>query len=246
MGTATGSVVMIATKNIFEVLRRDIFLFGLFFSCLADFRTVSPYGKDVYDHRTGQKCTRCGGALHDSIVNFGENLPPRDLTLARDNAETADLCLVLGSSLTVTPANGIPEIVGQKNRAKLAICNLQATPIDELAEFRIFCEADVLMMKVMEKLATEVDSDGTPVTFLQSVRLEGSRRVAREEPFIIHVRELLQPGSQLNLELEFMGHYNEPNLVLAHNYNGEEEILYILSFNPQNGQWVIEIGESLT
>lgn len=94
--------------------------------------------------------------------------------------------------------------------------------------------------------ATGVDSDGTPVTFLQSVKLEGSRRVARSEPFIINVRESLQPGAQLNLELEFMGHYNESNLELVHNYNGDEEILYILKFNPQNGEWTIERPDSLT
>jgi mono-ADP-ribosyltransferase sirtuin 6 len=185
----------------------------------------------------------------------------------------ADLCLVLGSSLTVTPANQIPEMVGQRKEAKLAICNLQETPIDELSDFRIFSEADILMSKVMEQLdltippfilrrrlevkvetqqedrhrvtATGVDSDGTPASFLQSVRLEGSRRVAREEPFTMHVREVLQPGSQVKLELEFMGHYNEPNLDLVHNYNGEEEVLYILSFNLQNGQWTTERGESL-
>ncbi|GAD92795.1 hypothetical protein NECHADRAFT_106479 [Paecilomyces variotii No. 5] len=241
---------------------------------IRDFRAVSKYEKGDHDHRTGRKCTRCGGALHDTIINFGENLPAQALDLAHKHAEMADLCLVLGSSLTVSPANGIPEIVGQRNGAQLAICNLQKTPIDNLSNFRVFSEADVLMTRVMEKLSlpippfilrrclmvkvetqeedrhkvitTGVDSDGTPVTFLQSVRLEGSRRIARSEPYIIHVRESLQPGTELKLELEFMGHYNEPNLELVHEYNGEEELLYILNFNPQTGEWVIEKPDNLT
>lgn len=195
------------------------------------------------------------------------------MELAQANAEMADLCLVLGSSLTVTPANSIPEIVGQRKNAKLAICNLQTTPIDELVSLRIFSEADLLMAKVMEKLklsippfvlrrrlvvkvetqeedrhrvtCTGVDTDGTPMTFLQSVRLEGSRRVARAEPFVILVRESLRPGSPLKLDLEFMGHYDEPNLELVHDYNGEEEVLYALEFNLQSGKWSVERQEDI-
>lgn len=211
--------------------------------------------------------------MHDSIINFGESLPARALEFAHENAQKADLCLVLGSSLTVTPANEIPEVVGQRKGAKLVICNLQKTPIDELSDIRIFSEADVLMIRVMEKLSlpipsfilqrrlvvqaetleedrhritvTGVDSDGTPVTFLESVKLEGSRRIARSEPFIIQVRESLQPSAQLKFELEFMGHYNEPNLELVHSYNGDEETLYILKYNPQNGEWTTERQDSL-
>ncbi|KAJ5200720.1 hypothetical protein N7491_008474 [Penicillium cf. griseofulvum] len=231
------------------------------------FRAVSTYERGDHDHRTGRKCARCGGILLDSIVNFDEQLPARDFDLGRENARNGDFCLVLGSSLTVIPANEIPKIVGEKKGAKLAICNLQKTPIDELCDYRIFAEADTLMIKVVEKLGlsippfilrrrlvvnvetqeedrhrvtvTGIDSDGTPVTFLQSVRLEGGRRVAREEPYVIHLRESLQPGAQLKLELEFMGHYNEPNLELVHDYNGDEPGLYILEYNPQNRAWVI-------
>lgn len=234
---------------------------------VLDFRAVSNYEKGDHDHRTGRKCVLCGGILLDSIVNFDENLPARDLDLARENAQKADLCLVLGSSLTVTPANGIPEIVGQKEDAKLAICNLQQTPIDDLSSIRIFAEADMLMERVMTKLGlpippftlrrrlvvdvetqedrhrimlTGVESDGTPMTFLQSVRLEGTRRVVRAEPFTIQVRDVLEPGAELKLELEFMGHYNEPNLELVHLYRGSEKGFYLLEYNPLNGAWVVE------
>lgn len=258
---------MIAARNIFEVIHSPWHSCYIGHLTGADFRAVSTYEKGDHDHRTTRKCARCGGTLYDTIINFGESLPAHAMALAQKNAEMADLCLVLGSSLTVTPANSIPEIVGQRKGAKLAICNLQTTPIDELTDLRIFSEADILMVKVMEKLnlpipsfvlrrrlvikvetqeedrhrviATGVDTDGTPMTFLQSARLEGSRRVARAEPFIILVRELLRPGSQLKLDLEFMGHYDEPNLELVHEYNGDEEVLYILEFNLQNGKWTI-------
>ncbi|OOQ89082.1 silent information regulator family protein [Penicillium brasilianum] len=238
---------------------------------IRDFRAVSTYENGIHDHRTGRKCARCGGTLIDSIINFGEDLPKRDLDLAYQHAELADLCLVLGSSLTVTPACKIPTIVGERKGAKLAICNLQTTPVDDITDYRIFTETDILMAKLMEKLdlaippfilrrrlivkvetqeedrrkveVTGVDSDGTPVTFLRSVRLEGSRRVARTEPYIIHVRDAVQPGSELRFDLEFMGHYNEPNLELVHLNYGNEEALYLLEYDPQTGKWSTERQE---
>lgn len=86
--------------------------------------------KTVRDHRTGRKCALCGGHLHDSIVNFGESLHAEPHKRAHAHAKKTDLCLVLESSLTVTPANEIPEIVGQRRDGKLVICNLQTTPFD--------------------------------------------------------------------------------------------------------------------
>jgi NAD-dependent SIR2 family protein deacetylase len=234
---------------------------------IRDFRAVATYEKSVKDHRTGRKCTRCGGALRDTIVNFGEDLPERAFQLGYDHAKKADLCLVLGSSLRVTPANTIPDVVARKKKAKLAICNLQETPLDDEADLRVHAKADDLMTRIMNKLqlpipafilrrqlvveiesqAEErhqlkvygVDVDGTPVTFLQSVKLEHSRRGVRSEPFVIAIRDKLNSGSLLRLELEFMGHYGEPNLVIAHEVNGERSLQtsYLLEYNPRSGQW---------
>lgn len=49
--------------------------------------------------------------MRDSIVNFGENLPQEELTRGEHEGEVADLCLAMGSSLTVTPAADIPEVI---------------------------------------------------------------------------------------------------------------------------------------
>ncbi|KAJ5085122.1 DHS-like NAD/FAD-binding domain-containing protein [Penicillium argentinense] len=113
-----------------------------------------------------------------------------------------------------------------------------------------FCE-DAVVIKVETREADRhratvngVDNDGT-MTFLQSVRLESSRRVARAEPFVILVRELLQPGDPLKFDLEFMGHYNGPNLELVREYSSEEEVIYFLEFNPQNGEWSASKQEAL-
>ena len=88
----------------------------------------------------------------DTIVNFGEFLPAEPLERAYDHSEKADLCLVLGSSLTIPPSSKIPEAVGKRKSAKLAICNLQSTPLDPLSDLRIYSKADDLMVRVMENL----------------------------------------------------------------------------------------------
>jgi hypothetical protein len=209
----------------------------------------------------------CGGALLDSIINFGESLPEQAFNLAHSHAEKSDLCLVLGSSLTVTPASLIPQIVGKKRNASLAICNLQPTPFDDKSNPRVYCSTDELMSLVMENLSIPVpafvlrrylvirlseehnerteltvagiDVDGTPSTFLRTVKLAYNRRVVRSEPFTINLRGGIEEGTQLDLELEFMGHYGEPNLQVSYCYNSKDPPtgLHLLEYNPTNGEW---------
>ncbi|KAK4163316.1 putative mono-ADP-ribosyltransferase sirtuin [Cladorrhinum sp. PSN259] len=258
---------------------------------LRDFRAVAPYTKTVKDHRTGRKCNDCGGNLLDSIINFGEFLWEDVLDKARKHSKKADLCLALGSSLTVPPANECPETVGRNRKGVLAICNLQETPIDFLCgdgksdDGRVWGRTDDLMARVMEHLGLEipewrlerrlvvkvegdskskdqtryqvtvggVDVDGkTPATFLQSLKLEGSRRAARTDPFVIGFRmdnlgDDDDARSKLKLELEFMGNYNEPNLEVVHTVDWENdlgrEVVYFLEYNPLTGEWKTQRGE---
>ena len=83
---------------------------------LRDFRTRTAL--DVHDHKTGRKCDdpKCGGDLLDTIINFEENLPERDLNLGFEHCGKADLCLVLGSSLVVTPAADMPRLSGKNGK----------------------------------------------------------------------------------------------------------------------------------
>ncbi|CAF4825446.1 unnamed protein product [Rotaria sp. Silwood1] len=116
---------------------------------LRDYRTRTA--KKVHDHATTRKCTKCGSILHDSIINFGENLPEYELETSFDHAERADVCLVLGSSLRVTPAADIPARVGEHG-GKLIIGNLQLTPLKNLAKLNIHALCDNLMRGLMAKL----------------------------------------------------------------------------------------------
>jgi len=105
-------------------------------------------------HCTRHKCT-CGGTLKDSIIHFGENLPKVDLQRATEHAKSSDLCIVLGSSLTVSPANEMPKYT-KKNGGQLCIVNMQTTRLDSTADIRIFAKTDLVLQLLMEELGLTV------------------------------------------------------------------------------------------
>ncbi|MFA1819256.1 NAD-dependent protein deacylase [Virgibacillus oceani] len=89
------------------------------------------YGKEAY-MEDRYECT-CGGILRPSIVLFGESLPEDAFHLALEEAKNCDLFIVLGSSLTVTPANQFP-LIAKENGARLVIINQEKTQLDAYAD----------------------------------------------------------------------------------------------------------------
>ena len=75
----------------------------------------------------------CGGFIRPSVVLFGEMLDELALKAAEQAARQADLFIVLGSSLVVSPANWLPRIA-REHGAKLVIVNEEPTPLDTLAD----------------------------------------------------------------------------------------------------------------
>jgi NAD-dependent deacetylase len=81
--------------------------------------------------RGGTQCSVCSGTMRPSVVLFGETLDPDTLQASFDEATSADLLLVLGSSLLVSPANLLPQAAA-RGGARLAIVNRESTPLSEL------------------------------------------------------------------------------------------------------------------
>jgi NAD-dependent deacetylase len=77
-------------------------------------------------------CDSCAGPLKPATVSFGQSLPADVLASAFELARTADLLLVLGSSLAVHPAAAIPEAAARAG-VPVLIVNREATPLDHLA-----------------------------------------------------------------------------------------------------------------
>ena len=78
-------------------------------------------------------CEHCGGILKSATISFGENLVPEDLDRSQAAAARAEVFLAIGTSLTVYPAAGLPEIA-IRNGARLVVMNAQETPFDLVAD----------------------------------------------------------------------------------------------------------------
>lgn len=74
----------------------------------------------------------CGGAFKPDITFFGENLPEEAFVKSQELVIRADVLLVLGTSLKVFPAAGLPRLTLQKG-GKVFIVNAQPTDLDASA-----------------------------------------------------------------------------------------------------------------
>ncbi|WP_217586308.1 SIR2 family NAD-dependent protein deacylase [Lentibacillus saliphilus] len=91
----------------------------------------TEYERDAY--LDGHVRCDCGGTIRPGIVLFGETLPQDTFWDAEQTTMQSDLFIVLGSSLTVSPANMFP-IAAKDNGAKLVIINREPTVMDHLAD----------------------------------------------------------------------------------------------------------------
>ena len=84
-----------------------------------------------FDSRSVPRCA-CGGVYKPDITFFGESLPEEAFAAAQSLAIRSDVFLVLGTSLTVFPAAGLPRLTLQAG-GKVFIVNAQPTSLDEYA-----------------------------------------------------------------------------------------------------------------
>ena len=81
-------------------------------------------------------CPNCSGFLRPDIVLFGEMLNESAVEEAFREASQAELFLVLGSSLQVSPANLLP-LEAKEHGAKFVVINKEPTDMDEQADLTI-------------------------------------------------------------------------------------------------------------
>lgn len=81
------------------------------------------------------RCKKCNGVIKPDIVFYGENLDQKLLEQAFMDFSTADIALVLGSSLTVNPAASLP-LYTLRGGGRIAIVNQQDTPLDKYADWK--------------------------------------------------------------------------------------------------------------
>ena len=84
-------------------------------------------------------CASCGGIVKTATISFGQRMPLQAVQRAEGEALACDLFVVLGSSLVVFPAAGLPRMA-KLNGARLVIVNREATEQDEFADLVIHAE----------------------------------------------------------------------------------------------------------
>ena len=78
-------------------------------------------------------CSVCSGIVKSATVSFGQAMPEAQMQIAQSATEACDTFMVIGSSLTVHPAAGFPELAKHLG-AKLIILNRDPTPLDNMAD----------------------------------------------------------------------------------------------------------------
>lgn len=227
---------------------------------MRDFDACADYMESVNDHATGRYCDdpACKGALVDSIINFGEKLAKPVIDLALDHGNKADLCLVLGTSLNVYPANFVVKKTAE-NGFPVVIVNLQETPMDNLASLIIRAKTDHVMSLLMQALQYDIpkfylprhiriqkssdnkwlvqglDDECKPFSFIKCIGVNQSTIVKRE-PFLIDIPN----GAISDIQLVFFANYGEPPLALTIDTTNSDIVMfdYHYLFDPTSATWI--------
>ncbi len=118
----------------------------------------------------------------DNIVHFSEALPWGALTMANAKFVGADFTLVLGSSLRVEPAAGLPfkakrrarRVEGEPPRVRCVIVNLQPTPRDAEADLVIHARCEEVLNAIARALVPGwAGGGGAASSFSSSAAADG-------------------------------------------------------------------------
>lgn len=103
-------------------------------------------------------CPACGGPLKPNVVLFEELLPQLPFTEAEGACRRAEVLLVAGSSLQVTPAAWLPE-VAKSHGARLLIANDEPTPVDRLADVVLRGRVGKMLPALVSAVAARREQD---------------------------------------------------------------------------------------
>jgi NAD-dependent deacetylase len=91
---------------------------------------------------------RCGGVLRPGVAWFGEGLPMAEWERASQASARAQVMIVVGTSALVYPAAGLAELARAAG-AKLAIINLESTPLDAAADWVLSGKAGEILPRLL-------------------------------------------------------------------------------------------------
>jgi len=113
---------------------------------------------ETYEKSSGKTTCPCGGMLTSSVVDFGQSLPEKELSLSYEHSRKSDLFVVVGSSLVVTPAADMPREALHAD-AKLVIINAGDTPFDSYAHIRFWEKIGEVLPPAVQRLKMLMDAE---------------------------------------------------------------------------------------
>jgi NAD-dependent deacetylase len=105
----------------------------------------------ILDREIPPPCPACRGVIRPAVIFFGEMLSPEVLRRAGAETASADLVIVVGSSLVVYPAASIPE-TAKANGAQLIIINIDRTAMDSLADVVLHDRAATVLPQIVSAI----------------------------------------------------------------------------------------------
>jgi NAD-dependent deacetylase len=105
------------------------------------------------------RCRDCGGVMKPNVVLFGEQLPIDVFNEARSHVDSADLMLIVGSSLEVFPVSQLPSRV-HRHGGRLIVINLAPTPVDDVADVVIRGDLAEVLPRVAGACERQADRAG--------------------------------------------------------------------------------------
>ncbi len=96
------------------------------------------------------KCADCDGVLKPDVTFFGEALPEREFAAARRAMWSARLLVVLGTSLQVFPAAGLPRDCDSD--VPFVVVNKTPTPLDRTSRLVFYDSIGNVLPKAVERV----------------------------------------------------------------------------------------------
>jgi NAD-dependent deacetylase len=112
----------------------------------------TQYDTDEFMPLSGMpRCPHCSGIVKPDVIMFGESLPQKAFSKAVSLSQKADVMVVIGSSLQVTPASRLV-FVTKQNNGKIIIINNTKTVLHSAADISIQKEISHVLPVIVSKL----------------------------------------------------------------------------------------------
>lgn len=101
------------------------------------------------------KCKKCNGLLKPDFIFFGEGIPKKAYAGAMEDANYADVFLIIGTTGTIQPASSLPQIAKTKGAKIIEINTEKSNFTHSITDVFLKEKASIVMNMLAEKLFAE-------------------------------------------------------------------------------------------